>query len=178
MFKRRAFNLFSDDAGDGVRMIKVNIIAVGKVKEKYFIDGINEYAKRLSGVCEFRIVEIEEENYKKVSSSIIEDIKTKEGKKILSAINEKSYVFAMAIEGKKFSSTTFAQEIKKIGDLGSGVITFIIGGSYGLSDEVKRRADKLISFSDMTFPHTLFRLMLVEQIYRAFSIIGGTPYHK
>ena len=84
----------------------------------------------------------------------------------------------MAIEGKKCSSTDFAKEIKKIVDNGNGVINFIIGGSYGLSDEVKKRADKLLSFSDMTFPHTLFRLMLVEQIYRAFSINGGTPYHK
>ena len=159
-------------------MIKINVIAVGKVKEKYFQNGIGEYAKRLKGVCEFKITEIEEENYKKVSDSLIEEIKLKEGKKILSSVDFKGYVFAMAIEGKKLSSVNFAKEIKKLGDNGTGVISFIIGGSYGLSDEVKKRADKLISFSDMTFPHTLFRLILVEQIYRAFSINGGTPYHK
>ena len=159
-------------------MIKVNIIAVGKVKEKYFIDGIEEYSKRLKGLCDFKIITVEEENYKKVSPSIIEEIKEKEGKKILSCPEFKGAIYAMAIEGKKFSSEEFAKEIKKVGDLGGGVLTFVIGGSYGISDEVKGRADKLISFSDMTFPHTLFRLMLVEQIYRAFSIIGGTPYHK
>ncbi len=162
----------------GSEMIKVNIIAVGKVKEKYFQEGIGEYAKRLKGVCEFKITEIEEENYKKVSDSLIEEIKNKEGKKILSSIDFKGYVFAMAIEGKKFSSVDFAKELKKLGDNGNGVITFVIGGSYGLSEEVKTRANKLVSFSEMTFPHTLFRLMLVEQIYRAFSINGGTPYHK
>ena len=159
-------------------LVKVNVIAVGKVKEKYFLDGISEYAKRLSAYCDFKILELEEENYKKVSSSLIEEIKSKEGKKILSCIDNKAFVFATAIEGKKFSSVDFAKEIKKLSDSGYGVINFIIGGSYGLSDEVKKRADKLISFSDMTFPHTLFRLMLTEQIYRAFSINGGTPYHK
>ncbi len=159
-------------------MVKINIIAVGKVKEKYFLDGISEYAKRLNGLCEFKITEIEEENYKKVSNALIEEIKNKEGKKILSSNDFKGYVFAMAIEGKKFSSPDFAREIKKLADGGKGVITFVIGGSYGLSDEVKKRADKLISFSDMTFPHTLFRLMLTEQIYRAFCINAGTPYHK
>ncbi len=159
-------------------MIKINIIAVGKVKEKYFLDGIKEYSKRLSGVCEFKIYEIEEENYKKVSESLAQDIKNKEGKKILSCPDFKGYIFAMAIEGKKFSSVSFANEIKKLIDSGNGTITFVIGGSYGLSDDVKSRADKLISFSEMTFPHTLFRLMLTEQIYRAFSILGGTPYHK
>lgn len=159
-------------------LVKINLIAVGKVKEKYFLDGISEYAKRLSSYCNFKIIEIEEENYKKVSPSLVEEIKSKEGKKILSSIDAKGYVFVTAIEGKQFSSTSFANEIKKLNDSGVGTIYFIIGGSYGLSDEVKKRADKLISFSDMTFPHTLFRLMLTEQIYRAFSINGGTPYHK
>ena len=159
-------------------LVKINVIAVGKVKENYFLDGIKEYSKRLSSYCEFKIFELEEENYKKVSTSLIEEIKEKEGKKILSQIDNKGFVIAMAIEGKKCSSIDFAKEIKKIVDNGNGVINFIIGGSYGLSNEVKKRADKLLSFSDMTFPHTLFRLMLVEQIYRAFSINGGTPYHK
>jgi 23S rRNA (pseudouridine1915-N3)-methyltransferase len=157
-------------------MIKVNIVAVGKVKEKYFSDGIEEYRKRLGKYCEFNIIELQEENYQKVDDALILQIKEKEGEKILSAV--KGYVFAMAIEGKKFSSEKFAQKIKELTDSGKGVITFVIGGSYGLSDKVKAKADALISFSDMTFPHTLFRLMLTEQIYRAFSITGGSAYHK
>jgi 23S rRNA (pseudouridine1915-N3)-methyltransferase len=157
-------------------MIKVNIVAVGKVKEKYFADGISEYSKRLSRFCDFTITEIAEENYQKVTDSLINTIKEKEGEKILPHL--KGQVYAMAIEGKKFSSQTFAKEIKLLIDRGEGVITFVIGGSYGLDDKVKARADKLISFSDMTFPHTLFRLMLTEQIYRAFTINTGSSYHK
>lgn len=156
-------------------MIKVNLVAVGKVKEKYFADGINEYAKRLSRFCDFKIIEIQEENYKNVDESLTETIKEREGERILPHL--KGYVLAMAIEGKKYSSVKLAEKIKNISNT-SGVITFVIGGSYGLSDTVKKRADELTSFSDMTFPHTLFRLMLSEQIYRAFSIINGSAYHK
>ena len=156
-------------------MIKVNIVAVGKVKEKYFADGISEYSKRLSRFCEFKIIELPEENYKVATDALIENIKEKEGEKILS--NLKGYVVAMAIEGKKLSSEKLAGLIKSVADT-SGVITFVIGGSYGLSNAVKNKADQLISFSDMTFPHTLFRLMLTEQIYRAFSINSGSAYHK
>ena len=157
-------------------MIKVNVVAVGKVKEKYFLDGINEYAKRLSRSCDFSIIEIAEENYVKVDDALINTIKEKECDKILPHL--KGHVIAMAIEGAKLSSVKFAEYIKRLTDSGSGVITFVIGGSYGLSDRIKNKADKLVSFSDMTFPHTLFRLMLTEQIYRAFAIIGGSQYHK
>ena len=157
-------------------MVKVNIVAVGKVKEKYFADGINEYAKRLSKYCEFSIIEIPEENYNKVDDSLIENIKEREAEKILPKL--KGYVFAMAIEGKKFSSEKFASTIKRLTDSGNGIITLVIGGSYGLSNAVKQKANALISFSDMTFPHTLFRLMLTEQLYRAFSINAGSAYHK
>ena len=157
-------------------MIKVNVVAVGKVKEKYFADGIAEYSKRLSRYCEFKITEIAEENYQKADGAIINTIKEKEGERIIPHL--KGYVYAMAIEGKKTSSERFALSIKNLCDKGNGVITFVIGGSYGLSDAVKDRADELLSFSDMTFPHTLFRLMLTEQIYRAFSINGGSAYHK
>ena len=157
-------------------MIKVNVVAVGKVKEKYFLDGINEYAKRLSRFCDFSIIEIAEENYVKVDDALINTIKEKECDKILPHL--KGHVIAMAIEGVKLSSVKFAEYIKRLTDSGSGVITFVIGGSYGLSDRIKNKADKLLSFSDMTFPHTLFRLMLTEQIYRAFAIIGGSQYHK
>ena len=157
-------------------MIKVNVVAVGKVKEKYFADGINEYSKRLSKYCEFNIVEIAEENFLKVDDGKIKIIKEKESERILPHLN--GYVFAMAIEGKKFSSENFAKTIKNLTDNGEGVLTFVIGGSYGLSEEVKKKSHTLLSFSDMTFPHTLFRLMLTEQLYRAFSINGGSAYHK
>lgn len=157
-------------------MVKVNVVAVGKVKEKYFADGISEYAKRIGKFANFSIIEIAEENFNKVDAKTIEIIKSRECERILPHL--KGQVYAMAIEGKKFSSESFAKEIKTLVDKGEGVITFVIGGSYGLDDRIKKTADKLISFSDMTFPHTMFRLMLTEQIYRAFSINSGSSYHK
>ncbi len=156
-------------------MIKVNVVAVGKVKEKYFSDGIAEYAKRLSRFCEFKIIEVEEENFKKAESGDISVIKEREGERILPHL--KGRVFVMAIEGKRRSSEEFARLIQTAAD-SVGVMTFVVGGSYGLSEAVKSRADGLLSFSEMTFPHTLFRLMLTEQIYRAFTILGGSAYHK
>lgn len=156
-------------------MIKVNVVAVGKVKEKYFSDGIAEYAKRLSRFCEFKIIEVEEENFKKAESGDISVIKEREGERILPHL--KGRVFAMAIEGKRRSSEEFSRLIQTAAD-SVGVMTFVVGGSYGLSEAVKARADGLLSFSEMTFPHTLFRLMLTEQIYRAFTILGGSAYHK
>ena len=157
-------------------MVKVNLVAVGKVKEKYFADGISEYAKRLSRFCQFNIVEIAEENYIKVDDGIINLIKEKEAERILPHL--KGYVISMAIEGKKTSSTGFAEKLAKLIDGGNGVITFVIGGSYGLAGKIKAKSNELFSFSEMTFPHTLFRLMLTEQLYRAFSINGGSAYHK
>ena len=157
-------------------MIKVNVVAVGKVKEKYFADGISEYVKRLTRYCEFKMIEVSEENFTKFDEGLVSTIKEKEAERILPHL--KGYVVAMAIEGKKYTSEKFAKLIKDVADRGSGVITLVIGGSYGLSDRVKNRADELLSFSDMTFPHTLFRLMLTEQLYRAFSINGGSAYHK
>jgi 23S rRNA (pseudouridine1915-N3)-methyltransferase len=156
-------------------MVKVNVVAVGKVKEKYFLDGISEYAKRLSKYCEFSIIEVAEENYTKVDDTLINTIKEKECEKIFPHLKGK--VFAMAIEGRKTSSEKFAKTIKTLIDGGTGIITFVIGGSYGLADRIKNNAE-LLSFSDMTFPHTLFRLMLTEQIYRAFAINAGSAYHK
>ena len=153
-------------------MLKINVVCVGKVKEKYFSEGINEYAKRLSRFCDFSIIETAEENLKGIPAVIAE----KEGKNIIPKL--RGTVFALAMEGKKYSSEQFAEKLKSVKDSGAGEITFVIGGSYGLSAEVKNKADGLISFSDMTFPHTLFRLMLTEQVYRAFSIIEGSPYHK
>ncbi len=157
-------------------MIKINVVSIGKVKEPYFADGIAEYSKRLGRFCEFKIIELPEENYNKVDEKLIEKIKQKEALAILPHLKGK--VFATAIEGKKFSSEKFSDLIKSNVDAGNGVITFVIGGSYGLDAQVKSRADMLISFSDMTFPHTFFRLMLTEQLYRAFCIAEGTAYHK
>ena len=157
-------------------MVKVNVVAVGKVKEKYFLEAISEYAKRLSRFCDFNIIEVAEENYSKVDDATIQKIKEKEQERIIPHL--KGYVFATAIEGKKYSSTQFAKKIDKICQVGQGVITFVIGGSYGLSNEVKSKADELISFSDMTFPHTFFRAMLTEQIYRAMCILNNVSYHK
>lgn len=157
-------------------MVKVNVVAVGKVKEKYFLDGINEYKKRISKYADFNVIEVAEENFSKVDEGLICTIKEREGERILPHL--KGVVFALAIEGKKYNSQAFAKEIKRLIDCGEGVITFVIGGSYGLSDKIKQKAQGLISFSDLTFPHTLFRLMLSEQIYRAFSISAGSGYHK
>ncbi len=157
-------------------MVKVNIVAVGKVKEKYFSEGISEYKKRITKYADFNVIEVAEENFSKVDDALINIIKEREAERIASHL--KGAIFALAIEGKKYSSQSFAKEIKRLIDCGEGVITFVIGGSYGLSDKIKQKATGLISFSDMTFPHTLFRLMLSEQIYRAFSINAGSGYHK
>ena len=157
-------------------MIKINVVAVGKVKEKYFKDGIDEYAKRIGRYADFSVTEIGEENYKDPTDGEIATIKEKEGEKILPHLN--GYIIAMAIEGEKADSVKFAKKIKDLECKGVSKITFIIGGSYGLSDKVKKSADMLLSFSDLTFPHTLFWLITIEQIYRAFTIINGTKYHK
>ena len=157
-------------------MVKINIVAVGKVKEKYFTEGINEYAKRISKFAQINIIEVQEENYSKVDDGIIEIIKEKECQRIMPHL--KGTIIALAIEGKKYDSNSFSKSLQKFIDQSGGTVTFVIGGSYGLSDKVKKEAKELISFSDMTFPHTMFRLMLSEQIYRAFSIISGSGYHK
>lgn len=157
-------------------MIKVKIVAVGKVKEKYFLDAILEYKKRLTRFCDISIIEVKEENFtKEPSDSEIEEILRREGASILKEL--KGFTVAMAIEGKKCSSKGLATLIKNQVDKGQE-ITFVIGGSYGMSEEVKKSANMLLSFSDATFPHTLFRVMLIEQIYRAFSINADARYHK
>lgn len=159
-------------------MIKITLFAVGKIKEKYFSEGIAEYSKRLSAFCDFKIVETEEENYKKTDGATEEKSRLKEGERILSLISEfKGKVYALSLEGKKSDSFGFSEVIKKSLSAGENV-AFIIGGSYGLSPAVKKRADALFSFSDMTFPHALFRLIFTEQLYRAFTIIHGKNYHK
>ena len=157
-------------------MLTVNVLCVGKIKEKYLKDGIAEYAKRLSRFCRFTITEVEEESLSSESESDIERVKTREGQRLLKCAD--GHVVALCIEGKNLSSTELAQYITSLPPKGVSRITFIIGGSYGLSEEVVRRADMRLSFGKNTYPHQLMRLILCEQIYRAFMIAGGGTYHK
>ncbi len=157
-------------------MIKVKIVAVGKVKEKYFSQAIDEYEKRLSRFCNFSIKEVKEENFEKVNPSVILEIKKIEGERIKKELE--GFVFVMAIEGKQLSSEELSQKIVNLKNAGTSTITFVIGGSYGVCDSIKNLAKEKISFSRMTFPHTLFRLLLTEQLYRAFTIENGVSYHK
>ena len=157
-------------------MIKINIVAVGKVKEKYFQSAIDEYAKRLSRFCKLEILEVKEENFvAEPNQAQIELIKEKEGENILKKISGK--VILTEIGGKKYTSVSFSKKITSFVDEGVE-ITFVIGGSYGVSQKVKDSATELISFSDMTFPHTLARVILCEQLYRAFKIKENGRYHK
>ena len=159
--------------------MQITIIAVGKLKEKYLKDGINEYLKRLSPYAKVNILELADEkapdNY---SENELLQVKEKEGVKILQHIKDNQYVIALVIEGELLSSEELASEIDKLITYGNSHIVFIIGGSMGLSKKVYKRADKHLSFSKMTFPHQLMRLILVEQIYRAVKINKGETYHK
>ncbi len=156
-------------------MIKIRLVAVGKVKEKYYAEAIAEYKKRLSRFCDYEIIEVREENYEKFSAGDIPKILAIEGGRISEAV--KGYAIALAVDGEKYSSTAFADLISKLAASGKSEITFIIGGSYGIDERIKSAAKK-ISFSDMTFPHTLMRVVFTEQLYRAFTIINNTEYHK
>ena len=159
--------------------MRINIVCVGKIKEKYLKLGIDEFKKRLSKYWKLEIIELEDEKAPdNLSDKEMLIIKEKEGKKILSKIKDNSYVIALAIDGKNLSSEELAETINKLGVRGISNITFVIGGSLGLSDEVLSRADYKLSFSKMTFPHQLMRLILLEQVYRAYRINNGEPYHK
>ena len=159
--------------------MRINIVCVGKIKEKYLKLGIDEFKKRLSKYCKLEIIELDDEKApENLSDKEMLMIKEKEGKKILSKIKDNSYVIALAIDGKNLSSEELAETINKLGVRGISNITFVIGGSLGLSDEVLSRADYKLSFSKMTFPHQLMRLILLEQVYRAYRINNGEPYHK
>ena len=159
--------------------MKITLITVGKIKEKYFTDAIAEYAKRLSRYCKLEIVEVPDEKTPDGASESLENqIKEKEGERILSKISEGAYVVALAIEGKQLSSEELADKMEKWNVNGISHLVFIIGGSLGLTPKVLNRADFKLSFSKMTFPHQLMRLILVEQIYRAFKINANESYHK
>lgn len=159
--------------------MKISIVCVGKIKEKFYKDAIAEYSKRLSKYCKLEIVEVADEKTPDgASDKVCDSIMDKEGERILSHIPDNAYVIALAIEGKEYDSVTFAKYIDRLGVEGNSNIVFVIGGSLGLSDKIKSRADTLLSFSNMTFPHQLMRVILLEQIYRAYRIINNEPYHK
>ncbi len=161
-------------------MINVTLITMGKVQKGFLTDGCNEYIKRLRTMCDFKLVEIEDEPLpeKNLNQTLIDKALEKEAGKIISAIPKQSYVIAMCIEGKQLASRDFAKLFNQKAVEGYSSICLIIGSSHGLSEKVKARRDLRMSFSKMTFPHQLFRLMALEQIYRAFSINAGTKYHK
>ncbi len=160
-------------------MLTVNLICIGTVKEKYLRDAIGEYSTRLTPFCKFNIVELSEYKLSQnPSQSEIDKCIEEEGKKILSKITKGSFVIPMCIEGKTLSSEALSQKIDTIAIEGKSAVDFIIGGSFGLSDEVKKKGDFRLSMSPMTFPHQLARVMLCEQIYRAFQISTGGKYHK
>ncbi len=159
--------------------MNINIVCVGKIKEKYLKLGIDEFKKRLSKYCKLDVIELDDEKApENLSDKEMLMIKDKEGKKILSKVKANSYAIALAIDGKNLSSEELADTMSKLAVRGNSHITFIIGGSLGLSDEVLSRADYKLSFSKMTFPHQLMRLILLEQVYRAYRINNGEPYHK
>lgn len=159
--------------------MRIRLITVGKIKEKFYVQAIQEYCKRLSRYCKLEIVEVADEKTPDHASETVEtQIKDKEGERILKALKDDSYVIALAIEGKMRSSEELAARIEQLGIGGESHLVFIIGGSLGLSKAVLDRADEKLSFSAMTFPHQLMRVILLEQIYRSYRIIHNEPYHK
>ena len=159
--------------------MNIHIISVGKIKEKYLKLGIEEFSKRLSSYCKLSIIELPDEQAPEhLSEKELEQIKNREGEKILSKVKQDDYVIALDVKGSAMSSEQFAQSLAQISFSGKNQINFIIGGSNGLSEGVLKRADFKLSFSKMTFPHQLMRLILLEQIYRAFKIQRNEPYHK
>ena len=159
--------------------MRITLITVGKIKEKYLRDAIAEYSKRLSRYCKLEIVEVADEKTPDQASEAAEEtIRNKEGERILKHIRDDMYVITLEIGGKMLSSEEFADKINSLGVQGKSSITFVIGGSIGLGQEVLRRSDYALSFSKMTFPHQLMRVILLEQVYRGYRIINGEPYHK
>ncbi|MEG2984702.1 MAG: 23S rRNA (pseudouridine(1915)-N(3))-methyltransferase RlmH, partial [Peptostreptococcaceae bacterium] len=157
--------------------MNITVISVGKLKEKYLKLGIEEFSKRLSKYCKLDMIELDDEKCpENLSEKDMEIVKNKEGQKILSKIKNNSYVIALAIDGKNLSSEELADTISKLAVRGNSHITFVIGGSLGLADDVLKRADYKLSFSKMTFPHQMMKLILLEQVYRAFRINNNEPY--
>ena len=159
--------------------MKITIITVGKLKEKYLKDAIAEYSKRLSKYCKLEIVEVADEKTPENASEVVEDaIRSKEAERILKYVKEDAFVITLEIAGKQLTSEEFADKIEQLGVRGISHIIFVIGGSIGLGKEVLAKSDFALSFSKMTFPHQLMRVILLEQVYRSYRIISGEPYHK
>ncbi len=159
--------------------MKITLITVGKIKEKYLRDAISEYSKRLSRYCKLEIIEVADEKTPDHASQTVEDaIRDKEGERILKYVKEDAFVVTLEIKGKLLTSEELADKIETLGVQGISHIIFIIGGSIGLGNEVLKRSDYALSFSKMTFPHQLMRIILLEQIYRSYRIINHQPYHK
>lgn len=159
--------------------MKITILCVGKIKEKFYVQAIEEYAKRLKAYCKLEIIEVaDEKTPDNASEKEVNLIKDKEGERILSNIKDGTYVIALAIDGNMLDSVELAEKIDSLGIRGVSHIVLVIGGSLGLSDKVLGRADYKLSFSKMTFPHQLMRVVLLEQIYRSYRIIKNEPYHK
>ena len=159
--------------------MKIKVVTVGKLKEKYLKDGIAEYSKRISRFAKLEMIELaDEKTPDRASESENQKILEIEGQRILSKVGDRDFVIALAIEGKTFSSEEFSKQLEEASIKGFSTLTFIIGGSLGLAQDVKNRANLSVSFGRLTLPHQLMRLVLAEQIYRAFTIQQGSPYHK
>ena len=162
-----------------MKKMKITLITVGKIKENYLKEAIDEYSKRLSKYCKLEIVEVADEKTPDNASDVVEDaIRSKEAERIIKYIKDDAYVITLEIGGKQLSSEELADKIDKLGIQGTSHIIFVIGGSIGLGKEVLTKSNYALSFSKMTFPHQLMRVVLLEQIYRSYRIINGEPYHK
>lgn len=159
--------------------MKISVLTVGKIKEKYLKDAIAEYGKRLSKYCKLEIIEVADEKTPDNASEVVEEqIRAKEAERLLKYVKDGAYVITLEINGKQLTSEQFAEKIETLGIKGTSHIIFIIGGSIGLGQDVLAKSDYALSFSKMTFPHQLMRVVLLEQIYRSYRIINGEPYHK
>lgn len=159
--------------------MKITIITVGKIKEKYLRDAIAEYSKRLSKYCKMEIIEVaDEKTPENASETMNETIKSREAERIFKYLKDDAYVITLEIQGKQMTSEELAEKIEKLGIRGTSHLIFVIGGSLGLGKKVLERSDYALSFSKMTFPHQLMRVILLEQIYRSYRIIKKEPYHK
>ncbi len=162
-----------------MKYMNIKILCVGKIKEKFYRDAIDEYVKRLSKYCSVSVVEVpDEKTSENASDNEIAIVKDKEGERLLKHISDRDYVIALAILGKQMDSVVFSRFIEDLGIQGKSSLVFVIGGSLGLSDTILKCSDFQISFSKMTFPHQLMRVILSEQIYRAMRIMKNEPYHK
>lgn len=159
--------------------MKITLITVGKIKEKYLKDAVAEYAKRLQKYCKLEIIEVaDEKTPERASETENIQIRRKEEQRILKYVKEGAYVITLEIRGNMLSSEEFADKLENLGIQGKSHLIFVIGGSIGLGDEIRKRSDLPVSFSKMTFPHQLMRVILLEQLYRGYRIISGEPYHK